>query len=538
MGQKNSIWQLNVLGAPSLQQGSEVVRLKRKKSLALLCYLTLSNRMCSRDTLACLFWPDQDDQNSRMNLRSVVSDLNRVLGHNWAQLNGDSLGIHEQFPLITDLSAMEMALAEPVLPDLDKKTLDHWQAQFMEGFYLAGCDTFDEWLYIQRESTSRTFHALLERMIRRAESHQQSEHLQRLCERMFAVDPLYEHAYAALIRQAWLEDKAEHALSLYQRLADVLDEELGIQPGKELRSLAQSIRNGEPAPARQTFEVSEHDVQMSDVAYARNQSVHIAYKSISSGKPALVVVWGFVSHLDQLTDLPSLESLFLALSEDFTVILFDKRGMGLSDRVAEPASLEDMADDIIHVLDHAGVATATLFGFSEGGPTAITCAHRHPDRISRLILYGTSPKWVKSEDYPYAIPDEAYDRWIEFLENNWGKANNLEHFAPTVGADEQMVRWWSKCIRMSASPGSVRSVLEADRHIDVRDLLPEIKQPTLIIQKNKDRMMRIENGRYLARHLEQAIYMEIEGRDHWFWADNRQAVIEAVKEFGRRYPES
>lgn len=532
MASESGIWQLQVLGVAQLSKDGQLYRLKRKKSIALLAYLTISGRQFARETLASLFWPDQDEINARTNLRSVVADINRVLGNDWSIQATESLQLRKDFPLQTDYAQLEQASADTA-QQIPAEQLNGWECTLLEGLSLPDCDEFEEWLYIERERSGRLYRSLLAKLMEQSWSEAKLLDCAEFANRLCRADPLAEQAYGMLMRLAHHAGNTEQALKAYQALESKLIEELDISPSQELVTLAASIRRGElPAPPTAALADKAHPLT-SDIHYAQNQGVHIAYRQIGEHKPYLVIVWGFASHIDQLLESSSLRGFFNLLSEHFTLILFDKRGMGLSDRVAQPATLSEMASDIICILNDLEIKQAGLFGISEGGPTAIMCAYEYPQRISQLILYGTAAKWVQSEDYPYAISEQNYDKWIGFLEQNWGKANNIEHFAPSRMGEEALVKWWSKTLRMSASPGSVRSVLDQDRHIDVRTCLPHIKQPTLVVQRQEDKMMRVENGRYLSKHIPKARYVELKGKDHWVWVDAGAEFLDAVLDFNK-----
>jgi pimeloyl-ACP methyl ester carboxylesterase len=224
-------------------------------------------------------------------------------------------------------------------------------------------------------------------------------------------------------------------------------------------------------------------------------------------------------------------AFFAELARFSRLILFDRRGVGLSDRVGSPPTLEDTMDDILAVMKAAGSKHAVLFGVIEGGPTSVLFAATYPDRVSGLILYATNAKLTRSADYPWAITREQYDRWLEYIVENWGKPVNLEVFAPSRAHEPQLREWWAKYLQLASSPGGMKAVLEVMRDIDVRDVLPAIRTPTLVLHRKDDKAMRVGAGRYLAGQIPGAKYVELEGQDTWWFVGDSRPILREMKTF-------
>jgi len=158
-------------------------------------------------------------------------------------------------------------------------------------------------------------------------------------------------------------------------------------------------------------------------------------------------------------------------------------------------------------------------------------AATYPGRVSGLILYGTSAKWTRSEDYPWALTREQWDVWLKRHWENWGGPLNIEYWAPSHAQDAQLREWWAKALRTGSSPGAMKAVLEVMQDVDVRDILPAIRTPTLILHRKDDRGVLVGNGRYLAGQIPGAKYVELEGQDHFWWVGDSQAILREIRSF-------
>lgn len=284
--------------------------------------------------------------------------------------------------------------------------------------------------------------------------------------------------------------------------------------------------------------VESNKVKRSPVRYVSNGGIHIAYQIIGEGPVDLLFIHGFLSNLEIAWENEEYTNFFEQLGKFARVILFDKRGMGLSDRVQGAPSLEDTLSDAICVLDAAASNRTFVMGTSEGGAAAVLLASTHPERVHGLILYSSTPKLVKTNGEPeWADDEEAFNVSIEQIQKQWGGAWAIQNFAPSRAQDEKFRAWWSKVLRASSSPSSIKATLEVVRDIDIRPLLPQIRTRTLVIHKTHDRILNVETGRYFATHMPNAQWVEIPGADHFFFVESKQ-IITAVEQFCREKPES
>jgi class 3 adenylate cyclase len=266
-----------------------------------------------------------------------------------------------------------------------------------------------------------------------------------------------------------------------------------------------------------------------ETRYAKSGDVNIAYKVVGDGPLDLVLVPGFVSHLDLDWEEPRYAHLLRRLASFSRLIMFDKRGTGLSDRPGGLPDLETRMDDVRAVMDAAGSERAALFGYSEGGPMCALFAATYPGRTSALVLYGTYAKRQDpDDDYPWAATREQREAYADQVEREWGKEADLGTMAPN--ADEAIVRWWHARARGSASPGAAKALILMNSQIDVRSILPTIRVPTLVLHRVGDRDSRLEEGRFIAERIRGARFVELEGEDHAPSIDPDQ-ILDEVEEF-------
>lgn len=268
-----------------------------------------------------------------------------------------------------------------------------------------------------------------------------------------------------------------------------------------------------------------------ETRYVKSGDVHIAYQVVGDGPIDLVFVPGFVSHLEFQWELPSGARLFERLASFSRLIRFDKRGTGLSDRVLEAPTLEQRMDDVRMVMDAVGSERAAVFGNSEGGPMSALFAATYPQRTSALILYGTFARIAWADDLPWGRTVAEHEARVASFARTWGTGAMVESFAPSVADDVAIRQWWGNFERLSASPGAMLAVAKMNYEIDARHVLPLIQTPTLIMHRRDDRAVKVEHGRYLAKHIPNARYVELPGSDHVPWAGDVDAIANEVQEF-------
>ncbi len=259
--------------------------------------------------------------------------------------------------------------------------------------------------------------------------------------------------------------------------------------------------------------------------YAKSGGVHIAYQVFGSGPIDLVFIPGNVSHIENYWDLPDLARWLLRLTSFARVVMFDKRGTGLSDRVSELPSLDLRMDDARAVMDAVGIERAALLGVSEGGPMAALFAATYPQRCRGLVLYGTFAS-------SFSTPEELEAR-LRYIDQVWGSGGSLPRFAPSRQNDPALQQWWGRFERLGASPAAATALVRMNSQIDISNILSTVRVPTLVIHCTGDKLVKVESGRFLAEHIPGARLLELPGDDHFFFIHEQTAIKigDAVEEF-------
>ena len=248
--------------------------------------------------------------------------------------------------------------------------------------------------------------------------------------------------------------------------------------------------------------------------YAMSGDLHIAYQTFGEGPFDLVYAPGFISHVEMNWELPYWANIFRRLSQFCRVIVFDKRGTGLSDRVGGWPTLDERMDDIRAVMDAAESERAALLGVSEGGPMCMAFAAIYPGRASALVLRGTGPRFAAGPDWPWGWAEEVVAPQLDLVEQNWGTGTVLPFFIMGVSDDERAQEDTGRFERFAASPGAARQLLEMNLQVDIRSVLSSISAPTLVIHRSGDYVVPIEAGRYTAEHISNATFVELLGDFH------------------------
>lgn len=351
---------------------------------------------------------------------------------------------------------------------------------------------------------------------------------------------LWEHLVVALYRSGRQTEALRACATVRRHLAD----EIGVDPGPRLRELEAAVLAHDPAldlpvgPAASTASDVTPD-RVDDprrrngappVEYVRaDDGVHIAYQIAGEG-PDLLFVPGFPSHLDVWWE-PWGGGLIPALAEFCRVIIFDKRGMGLSDRPPD-LGIERWLGDVDLVRRAAGAERPIVFGMSAGGPVATTYATRHPEHVAALILFGTRAKFIRSDDYPYGPLPAQFDVLLEGLREVWGTGDFFGRMAPSAAHDPWLRGEYARYERLAASPASCVDFVRAIFAMDVRDELSHVDVPALVVHATGDRTDPVEQARYMAARLPHATMVELDSDDHLIWvSDARDQLVEAVRSF-------
>jgi len=339
-----------------------------------------------------------------------------------------------------------------------------------------------------------------------------------------------EELFSALWPETYVDD---HALSV--QIADIR-RALGDTP-KAPRFIETRSRRGysfighisQPAQAGST----EPDWQAPETRYAASGDVNIAYQVFGDGPVDLVFVMGWVSHLEYFWREPRFATFLRRLGEFSRVILFDKRGTGLSDRVplSQLPTLEQRMDDVRAVMEAANSSRAVLCGVSEGGPLCTLFAATYPEKTQGLVMIGSYARRLRDADYPWGPTREERDAYCKHIRENWGGPVGIEDRAPSLADDPTFRDWWATYLRMGASPGAAEALTRMNADIDVRAVLPSVRTRTLVIHRRDDKTLLAEEGKYMASRIPGARFVELDGADHLPFVGDQGEMIEEIEGF-------
>ncbi len=505
---------LQTLGLPEIQGDDRPIRLNLRKGLALLIYLAEARGAVARDVLATLLWPESPHETARARLRRLLHRIELALGQHVFEADRTSVRWSPAVDLKVDSQLFESACDRGAF----EEACLGYRGDFLAGFSLGDCPEFDDWAFYRREALRGRLMQGLERLVQ--DKNAAGDHFAATAHagRLVELDPLSEVYCRHLIRSLLLAGDRSSAERHHAALTQRLRDELGVAPEAETEALMDP--GGSPlVPAAPT------------TLYVKGAGAHLAYQTYGSGELDILIMPGFVSHVERAWEHPACRAFLVSLMALGRLIMFDRRGIGLSDRVGSAPSIEVTAEDIGTVLRAAHTRRVVLFGASECGPACIKFAVDQSRLVAGLILFGSLAKGCWAPDHPYALRASQYDAWRRQLVAEWGGPAGIDTFGPSLSRDPQARAWWAGLLRAASSPGSIGAVLEALRDTDVRHLLPRLAVPTLVLHRRDDQAVRIAAGRDMASKITGAQFVELEGNDHWFFAGAQQPVLEAIKQF-------
>jgi DNA-binding SARP family transcriptional activator/pimeloyl-ACP methyl ester carboxylesterase len=530
----------HILGPLEVLLRHAPVHIAAGKQRALLAMLLLNaNRTVSREHLVDSLWGENVPDSAQKMVQIHVSQLRKALpeGRLHTRSPGYLLEVDEDE---LDLSRFErsVAAARQALSGGDPaqaSTLLDGALALWRGPALA---EFAE-PFAQHES-ARLEELRLAAVELRIETELQLGHHGDLVgelETLIALHPLRERLRSQHMLALYRSGRHAEALASFQTFRRTLSEELGIEPSASLRELERlmlkqdpSLELSAPSRAREIIGAPE-----GDVCYARSGDIRIAYQVVGQGPVDLVLVHGYVCTFQPGWEHPALSAFYRRLATMGRLILFDKRGTGLSDRVSPERlpDLETRMDDVRAVLDAVGSERAILFGISEGGPMSALFAATHPQRTLSLILVGAFPREMEAPDYPYGVSKEELSRRLALLdEDDWASAaagDWIGRVGPDIVRDPEAMRWYTSYMRRGASPGAVRALRLMNAEIDIRDVLPTISVPTLVLYRARESHR--EGSRFLGEHIPGATTVVLPGADHLPWEGDRDALLDEIDRF-------
>lgn len=515
---------LRLFGPPRLERGGMPLATGLRRGLALAAYLAVSRQPQSREKLAALLWPEEDGATARGRLRRTLHELNHRAGADIIVAQGDALAIDPGSGLRTDLAEFRRLATSPDADDL-AAAAEVGADEFLSGLVLDRAGDLDAWIGFQRETLRQDLADVLGRLDEARAAAGDLHGAISAAQRRLALDPLQEPVHRRLMELYARAGQPAAALRQYETLVRLLDEELGTAPAAETAAAFRAI--GLP-PTPQTGPAGEG---IPPVRFTRSGPTLVAYQVIGDGPVDVIMVPGFVSHLEHAWKEPQIAGFYRRIGRRARLVPFDRRGLGLSERVGPGPTPDNTQADLGAVLDAVGSRRAVLLGVSEGGPACAAFAARHPDRVAGLVLYGTLAKGSRAADFPHAAPAALFDLFLDRLVADWGGPVSVELFAPGKARDEGLRRWAAEMVRLGSSPAGLRTVLEALRDTDVRGELGRIRAPTLVLHRTGDQAIRIGCGRDLAARIPGARLVELPGEDHWWWVGDTDAIADAVEDF-------
>lgn len=532
----DSLLRLELFGVPSISLGSQRLHLSHKRAHALLAVLALEGRMVPRNHLSSLLWPDVPAAVSHTRLRRLIYQIKEVCGRDLFERHEGGIalasrGLRCDAVEFRRIARALIARAVPRDPEADIEALALAACEPLMDGLTCDSEALDEWACTQRQQHQHLLTRFLVRLAERQRTQGRRDEAADTAERLLGVDPYSEPAY--VLRMALAADARDAAGvdAVFTRCADALRAEFGTKPSTTTESAFVESRARAELSNDSQLQITRDDQTAIDVRFATGAGGPVAYTMFGRGSETLVLIPGFVTHIEIGWEHPGFRDVVARLAQRFTVIVFDRRGIGLSERMGAVSTIASAAADVLTILDAEGIEQTWLFGSSEGGPAAIRLAALHGDRVAGLALFGAMARGSRDTDYPWALRREAYDTWMRTLVASWGGPADIETFAPALQADPATRTWWARVLRHAATPASLRAVLTGLRDADVRDLLPRVACPTLVMHRRGDRAVHFQAGEHLAANIRNARFVPMQGECHWWWVENSNLVASTILDF-------
>lgn len=521
--------QLRLHAYPSIAVEGHTQPVRLKRGLALLALLADAGAPLGRQGLAERLWPDADALTGRGRLRRLVHELNAAVGRGLVGGDGDALwlapgcgvDLHDTAQAI-EATLQAKHLAGSALAPL----LAAGSEGLLAGFEI-DAEAFGEWLAARRGQHLARLQRALEHAATLAVAEGDAGPCEALAARLLQLDPCAEAGHATRLAACVLRGDVAGHESAYHEAARVLRLELGVRPSARLEAAyasgaAQLQRGpGDPAPLA--------------IRYADTGRGEVAYATWGQGPQTIVMLWGMVSNLEVALEEPRARALLERLARRHRVVLLDRRGTGLSERVGVVPDARHAAEDIVAVLDHLGLARAWVFGTSVGGTLALNFALLHPQRCAGLLLFGTTARGAWAPDWPWALRPEAFERWLASLTEPDRYAESLRQFAPSLADDPGFQGWYARLLRNGATRRGTAASLRAFQAMDLRPHLHRLRTPTLVMQRRGDRVVPQEAARWLAQAVRGARLVLLDGADHFHWVGDSEAVAVQVEQFVQQH---
>ena len=532
---------LQLRGYPAVAVDGRAVDLRLKRGLALLLLLIETPRKSARGHLAETLWPGAPVDVGRTRLRRLCHETNGALGvalvvgdNETLWLDGTLAGIESDVAQVR--AAARALLASPEAADAQRplETLlvndTHGAHEVAAGFGLDS-DLFNAWLderrAEQRNLVCRALAAAGESLCCAAQPALAAQ----AASRLIGLDPLSDAGHRVLIEARAAMGDGAGVEAAYFACAELMRSEFGMPPSSRVEAAYAAAQATLQASAVQA---PPRDDRLPPIRFAETDDGSVAYLELGNlgkGETTLIILFGLWSHVEVAWEEPRIRAILQRLAMQYRVVLMDRRGTGLSERLGVQQTVDSGAQDLEAVRQAIGAPRVWLLGNSVGGTVAIEYAHRHPQHVHGLLLCGAVARGSWAADYPWALTSQQHELWLDQLRTSWGQATSWKQFAPSMASDPAAREWWARMLRQSLSRNSMPLVVRAFAQMDVRDRLSGLAMPTLIVQREGDLVVRTGAARHLAEHIPGAELILLPGADHLLWCGDTDAVLEPMERF-------
>jgi len=546
---------------PQLLVDGRMVPLQLKRAWGMVACLADHDRKISRACAANLLWPDADIALGRTRLRRLVHQVNTTAGLELIGGDADALWLSRQ-PCAPEVDLVRTrSIALRVLdsggdtPFEDAAELLRPASHTIMADFSLESEAFEEWLAARRQEHERLLVRALQRMGERQIRSGKPEGASACARRLLDVDPFADAGHALLIQALGNLGQAAAMEVAYDRCATLMRHEFGVRPSASVEAAyaaasalerdsasaggatAERFRSAGPLPSAGSLPSAGLPAESFKpiLSYASTSAGSVAFATLGEGSDTLVLVPEAWSHIETSIDEPRMRAALDRLAKRFRLVMLDRRGVGMSERIGVPSTPEAAVDDVLVVMDRLKVSQAWLLGSSTCGAGGIEFAALHPERVHGLILVGVNPRGAWAPDYPWAMNQAAMQTWITQLQAGWGRPTSLEAFAPSVAHEPEVQAWWTRTLQHSTTPNGLPTLIRTIHAVDVRHRLPTLGVPTLVVQRRDDRIVRAGAAEYLARTIPGAELRMLDGADHFFWHGESGQVLGAILDFVARH---
>ncbi len=542
--------QIRLHAYPQLLVDGHSVPLQLKRAWALVACLSDDERKMSRVHAAHLLWPDAPTGIGRTRLRRLVHQINSVAGLELVTGDADAIWLATQsIPLAVDLAetrraALSVLDTANTLSDTqspvqhaapnDTERLLQPASHTILAHFAIDSEAFDEWLAARRQEHERLLGRALQRMAEHQLQLDRPDAALASAQRLLDIDTFADAGHALVIEALGRLGQGAAVEAAYDRCASLMRHEFGTRPSATVEAAyaaaCQTLRGVAAVPPTPATPAKPAAATPA-LRYAVTRRGAVAYTSLGTAGPTLLLVPEVWSHIETSLDEPHLRRVLDRLAATLRVVMLDRRGADLAERIDLPHTPEATVEDLLAVMDALGTRQAWLLGSSTCGAAGIELAALHPQRVLGLILVGVQARGAWASDCPWGPDTAALENWIERLRSGWGGPAGLAEFAPSVADDPGVQAWWTRTLQRSTTAHGIAAQLRSVHATDVRHRLPGLQTPTLVLQREGDAIVRPGAARYLASHIPGAELQLLEGADHFFWHGDSNAVLSAIEAF-------